>query len=670
MADAIRKKRVLLHSDFPLASTGFGRVQKALSAYLWKTGKYEVKNLCCGIPEDAPQLDNVPWSCEGVIENTPQMQQQMQADPNFARMVTYGGVKLDKVVSRWKPDVYIGFQDVWGIDYAVDKSWFKNITSCVWLTLDSIPVLKSAIDIAPKVKNYLVWASFAERELKKLGFNHVKTLPGCIETENFYRLDDSKKKELRKKFGIDEDTFVIFSGYRNQLRKLVPNMLQGVVEFKKRNPQVKVKYINHTHLSEGWPVMSLAEQYGLDTKDILVTYICRNCGEYEVKCPDDRTSPHEVDEQGGPKIDSNGKFIEKSIQLQDKDCKYCGAQKAQITCNVSLGVQQSELNEIINLADVNLGCFTSGGLEIVHYECKLAEVLTIVTNYSCGEDLCESDAYSLPLEHATYWEHGTNFEKASPYPSSVAKQLEKAYKMTKADKRKWGAKAREWALSKVSTDNAGKFFENLIDEAPLLDDTDEKLYQAGEDKKWNPNAQLNQSYSSDEDFLVDLYHKVLDASDVDNGHKDVLYWKDQIKNGMAKEQVVNTFRNIASQELQKTQTTTIEDLLDKNGRKRFLVICKDSAGDILMVSAILESLKSTHLDFDIYFACEPIYFSLLEGCPSIHKLIPYQPIMDSEIACTGNSKNKGMFDKYCFVPVASQRFLNYLTLDQPSLQLQ
>ena len=38
--------------------------------------------------------------------------------------------------------------------------------------------------------------------------------------------------------------------------------------------------------------------------------------------------------------------------------------------------------------DVYCHPFTSGGMEIPIFEAKLTELVTLVTNYSCGEDSC------------------------------------------------------------------------------------------------------------------------------------------------------------------------------------------------------------------------------------------------------------------------------------------
>ena len=101
-------------------------------------------------------------------------------------------------------------------------------TNCmIWTTLDSLPILPEAINSAPKIKNFYVWASFAEKALNSMGHNHVKTLHGSVDCSNFYRMDNEKRATLRQRFGIPQNSYIIGYVFRNQLRKTVPNLLDG-----------------------------------------------------------------------------------------------------------------------------------------------------------------------------------------------------------------------------------------------------------------------------------------------------------------------------------------------------------------------------------------------------------------------------------------------------------
>ena len=278
----MRKKKIVFQSDFSLAKTGFGRNTRAILTYLYSTGKYELVNYACGIQWASNGLEITPWKSVGAVPNNQALIDEINKDQGQARLASYGAYCLDDVIKQEKPDVYIAVQDIWGIDFAIPRPWFNKINSALWTTLDSLPILPTAIDAASKTKNFWVWSNFAEKALHQLGHTHTKTLHGCIDTKHFYRKTQAQKAELRAKSGIDKEDFIVGFVFRNQLRKSVPNLLEGYSLFKKENPKTKSKLLLHTNFSEGWNILKLAKQYGVDQAEILTTFICKNCKNYYV----------------------------------------------------------------------------------------------------------------------------------------------------------------------------------------------------------------------------------------------------------------------------------------------------------------------------------------------------------------------------------------------------
>jgi hypothetical protein len=108
-------------------------------------------------------------------------------------------------------------------------------------------------------------------------------------------------------------------------------------------------------------------------------------------------------------------------------------------------------------------------MEIPIFEAKMTELITLVTNYSCGEDSSNTECGSFPLDWSEYREPGTQFIKASTYPSSIAKQLKKVYNMKLEKKLQMGKKGRDWTIENYSTESVGKKLEKIIDEMPSID---------------------------------------------------------------------------------------------------------------------------------------------------------------------------------------------------------
>ena len=168
-------KKILFQTDSSLAKTGFGRNAKALLSYLYKTKKYEIVQYCCGTDYANISLQATPWKSVGTLPSDPNERHRISQDAGQARSASYGSYLIDKVMSEEKPDFYFGVQDIWGTEFAIDKPWFNKINSVIWTTLDSLPILPSAVANAPKIKNYWIWSSFATKALNEMGHSHVKT---------------------------------------------------------------------------------------------------------------------------------------------------------------------------------------------------------------------------------------------------------------------------------------------------------------------------------------------------------------------------------------------------------------------------------------------------------------------------------------------------------------
>ena len=623
----MRKKKILFQSDSALAKTGFGRNSKEILSYLYETKKYDIYHYCCGTTKGESALNRLPWKCIGTMPKDKNLLIQLNQDPQKGRDVNYGGYFVNDAIKEVKPDVFIGVQDIWGVESMVKKSWFKNITSAIWTTLDSLPLYPNSIKIAPDVENYWVWSNFAEKEFARLGHDHVKTVHGVINHKDFYKLTDEKRKQLRKKFNIEEDAFIIGFVFRNQLRKSVPNLIEGYAKWKETyKPDKKTYLLFHTHWKEGWNIHKLCEEYNVPKDEVITTHICTKCQNYFIK----------------------------PYKGQDADCELCNEKKSQVTCSVTMGIEERQLNEVYNLMDVYCHPFTSGGQEIPIQEAKFTELITLVTDYSCGEESCEEGSGSLPLAWSEYREHGTQFRKASTCPTDICERIEQVYKMPDTERQRIGKLSREWAISKFSTEVTGKFLENFIDKAPFADFNFDSLTW----KPRSPQATIPE-IANDSEWLTYMYKHILnmEVDKNDEGHK---YWMNQISNKVPRKNIEDFFKKTAAKENQDNIPFKIEDFLDKDDEgRRLLVVMPGSIGDVFLSTAILKDLKNTYKEYNIYFATSQSYFEILEGNPYIHKIIPYDKKMDDLLWLEGRSDHKGFFEVAYLPHVGTQRMFNY-----------
>jgi glycosyltransferase involved in cell wall biosynthesis len=277
----MRKKRVLFLTDYAGAFTGFGKQCKLLLTYLYKTGKYEILNAAQGVAKRGAHEHKFPWKTLGVLPEDPQKIQQINQDPNLARIASYGSLEMTSIVKDFKPDIIFSVNDTWGSQFVTDLTFFDKIPTVCWNTFDSLPLLPDTIEKAPKIKYYWTWSDFAKKELHKHNFNHVKNQYPLVNTNNFYKLPESKITEIKQRFGLPQDAFIIGFVFRNQLRKLINTQIEAYSLFKKHNPEIKNTFLyTHTHYGEGWDIHRLCQQYSVDPREVLCTYVCKETRQY------------------------------------------------------------------------------------------------------------------------------------------------------------------------------------------------------------------------------------------------------------------------------------------------------------------------------------------------------------------------------------------------------
>ena len=427
--------------------TGFGKNMKNILMRLHQDPRFEVVEAANGAYFGSDL--KTPWKSYGTMPRDPSILAKIQADPMREQAAGYGFYCIDEIIEKEKPDVFIGIEDIWAFREFENKTWWNKIPKIIWTTIDSVPLLPECKSLYDKTDKFLVWASFAEQEMKKLGCGKVETLHGAIDLSNFKPL--SNRKEIRAKHGIT-DEFVVGFVFKNQLRKSVPNLLEGFKRFKERSG-AKAKLILHTDWSEtqrGWDIGRFLEEKAIDKKDVLATYVCHSCHAYCVH-------PYIGEAQG---------------------CVSCGNAKSLHTKTSGFGVSEEQLNEIYNVMDVYCHPFTSGGQELPIQEAKAAGLITLVTSYSCGTDSCYALQGGLPLNWSEYREPSTQFIKATTCPESICENLEYIYSGSadktkilengqKCLKEKFDLDKIASRLKEIITEVKANFIPNIFESAPV-----------------------------------------------------------------------------------------------------------------------------------------------------------------------------------------------------------
>jgi len=627
----MQKKKILIHSNHCKMFTGFGKHKKNLLSYLYKTGKYELIELSNSLTWSSDATKLTPWKCVGSLPDDQELIREIQKDPKRSQMLAYGSESIDKAIDEFKPDIYLGIEDIWGFNGYFEKPWWNKVNCIIHTTLDSLPILPDAVVAASKIKHYFVWASFAEKALHELGHNHVKTVRGSLDVDNFYKLPSDQVQKIRKVFNID-DSFIIGFVFRNQLRKSVPNLLDGFKLFCANNPSVKAKLLLHTHWAEGWDISRLLKEKNIESEKVLTTYFCKNCNNYHINS-----------------------FIGNGI-----NCPFCKAVKTCETTNIKNGVNEQQLNQIYNLMDVYCHPFTSGGQEIPVQEAKLTELITLVTNYSCGEDCCSPESGGLPLEWAEYREPGTQFIKASTLPKSIAEQLQKVYDMPLQDRVLIGKKARNFVLENFSIEIIGKCFENLFDSLPYVDYSQIKLTERERNINFVPDESL-----PDKEWIESLYSNILAKIDP----AGVEHWIQRLKTDLKRSDILAYFIKVATVENNTiTQEKMVNSLSKEDDGKRIAFVMPENEEDVIISSALLPSIKQEYPDHNIYYFTKPQYFDLISSNKFVHKILNYCDKMDDPYFFEGRGNQKKYFE-FAYIPyLETRKYLNFTKNNKDKIQ--
>lgn len=639
------KRKILLQTNAPTLRTGLAENGRILMNWLARRGKYDLAYYCTQMAENDPVLSRLPYRAYGAIPADPNWVAACRGDYGCIRDVHYGGRRILDVVKKERPEIYIGSDDVWAFPMATyaNADWFKQINSVLHITVDSVPVSPQAYEQAAVTPHFLAWSEFAVEEMKRVQPKtcaHVDFIYGASDTTKFRPVSPAERAQLRREAGMDpKDTVFIFLG-RNQLRKEAGNILHGFAEFKKSTPGARAKLLLHTDWSseaatQGWDLPRLRDYYQLAKEDVLATHLCRNCRRWEVK-------PYNGEQQ---------------------TCRHCGAQKAQVTVNgFSEGVEDDDLYQIYGLADASVSAHTSGALEYTSVNSLLCGLPLACTNYSCGVDFCRQ-SFVYPIKWHARHEVQSNFIKAANDVYSIRDFMSKVHAMSLDERRAWGAQGREWAERTFSVDAVGTKWETLFDSMPSKDWSTITLGYTPKNEK-APMPDIADAAK----WVTSLYQQILLVEPDPDGLK---HWLAQLQSGITRDAIYRFFLGrAAADNAQNLPPADFWTLLDRTtGRKRALIVMKESIGDCIILSSLFESFHKTHPGTDLYVATDPKHFEVFAGNPHVFRLLVYHPVMEQELSMIGAGGAEAYFHVFMHPGIQSQRHLNYLSNKRIALEL-
>jgi len=209
--------RILIFGDF--VPTGFGRICRAIGLHLQHAG-HEIMGAC--LQYDGLLPLGLPFHVAALNGRD-------------------HGAALTGIWAAYQPDLVLGVQD---FPYHV---MMRHATGIDWSTtaqvvitpVDGAPIYSDWIATAKTFDSLMTISEFGQRVFREQGCTAWLCPPG-VDTNEFYRLDDTRRAELREKLDIPPNAFVVGVMAMNQGRKDFPSMVAG---FKRAFSDVSQAYL-------------------------------------------------------------------------------------------------------------------------------------------------------------------------------------------------------------------------------------------------------------------------------------------------------------------------------------------------------------------------------------------------------------------------------------------
>jgi glycosyltransferase involved in cell wall biosynthesis len=447
------KLKVLICSEASFLNSGFGIYNREIISRLHKTNKYDIAEFASyGFVND-PRDKDIHWTyyANAVKSGDPRHKEYTsRADNQFGRW------RFEKVLLDFRPDVVIDVRDYWMNSYQATSPLRKYFHWVLMPTVDSEPQQEEWIGTflsADAIFTYSDWAAKVLNNQSSGKINYIDTASPGVDLETF---NVKNRKNIRGKFNIPQDAFVVGSVMRNQKRKLIPELLLAfrkfVDELSLTKPELVSKvylYLHTSYPDMGWDIPEILKDARLANK-VLFSNICKNCK--NVSC-NVFSGIHTV-------------------------CPKC-MNKSCVFPSVTDGYETENLAEVYNIFDLYVQYSICEGFGMPQIEASACGTPVATVNYSAMCDVIKKiEAYPIRVQ-TRFKELETKAIRVYPDNDSLAKIILDFYNLPDPMKNKIRMKTRELTEKNYDWDPVAKKWEKYLDE----------LDNSGYRSQWNKEAE-------------------------------------------------------------------------------------------------------------------------------------------------------------------------------------
>lgn len=356
------KKRILFVGESSFLATGYAVYAHEVLSRLHATGKYEIAELGCYGEYNDERQKQVKWK---FYHNVPSESEKKEYFHNTIN--EFGAFRFEDTCLDFKPNICFSIRD-WWMDEFIERSPFRKLFHwAIMPPVDCYPQDAQWISTFMNADSVFSYTDWGGEILKQQTNNKIKYVcsasPGA-DKEIFKKLS---RENVRVKYGVPKDAFVIGTCMRNQKRKLFPDLIKSFGKILRQTKRNDVYLYLHTCYPDvGWDIPRLLNEENVSHRT-LFTYKCNSCN--------DTFSA----------LYSDAKTV----------CSRCG--KATVTMpSTNNGVSREELAEIYNTFNVYVQYANSEGFGMPMVEAAYCELPVMAINYSAMSDVVKK-VYGWPI---------------------------------------------------------------------------------------------------------------------------------------------------------------------------------------------------------------------------------------------------------------------------------
>lgn len=487
----MRKKKILMCNESSLLSTGYSTYGYEVLNRLHQTGKYELAELAAyGSPEDLNSV-NIPWKYFPV--QPPKNNQYLRAKYESKATNKFGEFIFDEVCAIFKPDIVWDIRDWWMLEFEERSPARPFYNWVIMPTVDSAPQHDDWISTFMNADSVFTYSDWGLDEINKQSNNKIKThcsAPPGANLRDFKCLD---KTEVRRQIGIPDDSLIIGTVMRNQLRKLYPDLMESFAKFlQEAPPEIASKaylYIHCCYPDVGWDIPKLLKEHGIGSRTYF-TYQCTKCKEIYPSQFQDGRAP----------------------------CRLCGEHSAFLP-NIKTGVPSTILNEIMAIFDVYVQYAICEGFGMPQVEAASSGTPIMSVDYSAMSDVVRK-LKGIPLKvQRLFRDINTESYRALPDNDFFVKSLIDFFRLPKEVRIQQGIEAANEVAKHYTWEKTAKIWENHFDSVIPLD-------------KWNSPVKISEpdlnvpANLSDTEFVNWAFDKIGNRPDLINSYLSIKLTRD------------------------------------------------------------------------------------------------------------------------------------------------